>query len=66
MSIHLCITCTINNFNRLEKGTDRGIYPDRGTIPRSGYNKLNFFFTKSWKFLDNKKPIASRISTSKV
>ena len=36
--------------SRLEKGTNRGIYPDRGTIPRSGYNKLNFFFTKSWKF----------------
>ena len=41
-------------------------YPDRGTIPRSGYYKLHFFFTKSWKFLDNKKLIASRISTSKV
>ena len=52
--------------NRLEKGTNRGIYPDRDTIPRSGYNKLHFFFTKSWKFLDNKKLIASRISTSKV
>ena len=37
---------------RLEKGTDRGIYLKRGNIPRSGYDKLNFFFTKSWKFLD--------------
>ena len=46
---------------RLEKGTDRGIYPYRGTIPRLGYNKLHFFFTKSWKFLDTKKLIASRI-----
>ena len=33
---------------------------------RSGYTKLDFFFTKSWKFLDNKKLIASRISTSKM
>ena len=41
--------------------TNRGIYPNRGTIPRSGYIKLHFFFTKSWKFLDNKKLIASRI-----
>ena len=31
---------------RLEKGPDRGIYPDRGTIPWWGYNKLNFFLHK--------------------
>ena len=54
------------DFYRLEKGSDRGIYPDRGTIPWSGYNNLHFFFTKSWKFSDNKKLIASRFSTSKV
>ena len=30
-----------------------GYIPNRRTIPGSGYNKLHFFFTKSWKFLDN-------------
>ena len=45
----------------LEKGSNRGIYPDRGTIPRSGYNKLDFFFTKSWNFLDFQKLIACRL-----
>ena len=44
---------------RLEKGSNRGIYPNR--VHRSGYNKLNFFFTKSLKFLEFKKLIASRI-----
>ena len=30
---------TTNFINRLEKGSDRGIYPDRGIIPRSKYEK---------------------------
>ena len=32
---------------------------------KSGYNKLNFFFTKSWKFSDFKKLIAGRIRIQK-
>ena len=31
-----------------------GVRYQSGYIPRSGYNKMHFFFTKSWKFLDDK------------
>ena len=62
---HSTITTLFTPISRLEKGSDRGIYPERGTIPQSRYNKLNFFFTKSWKLLDFKKLIAGRIRIQK-
>ena len=55
----------INDRCQLANRDQAGERYQSGYIPRSGYNKLHFFFTKSWKFLD-KKLIASRIRTSKV
>ena len=50
---------------RPSKGSlDLYVYLDINRLEKG--TKLHFFFTKSWKYLDNKKLIASRISTSKV